>query len=182
MSHKFDSVTDASFTDLYRVRETVLILNLAVAQISSAMKDGDDSVDVLSNFFTSMMSNVQAIEKLTGALHEGEEQEDIGHHCAAVTGQMQEAIMAFQFYDKLSQRLHQLSKGLASFGELVSSPGLNRDPDAWKLLQEDIKSRHTLETDKAMFDAILDGKSIEEALHHLLPKAEERPAVDIELF
>lgn len=183
MSNELDLAGDPCYSDLCRIRETVLMLNLAVAQISGAMIDGDDSIDVLSNSFTSMMTSAQTITQLAGKLPEGDEQQEISQHCTTMIGQMQDTIVAFQFYDKLSQRLIHLTNGLTSFAELVGSPELVHNSEAWSLLQENIKSRYTLETDKAMFDAILEGKSIEEALNHLAaPKAEEKPANDIDLF
>lgn len=181
MSNQFNSAIDTGFPDMCRVRETILMLNLAIAQISGAMKDGDDSVNVLTNSFTSMMTSVQDIGQLAERLPEGDEQREIGQNCAAVIGQMQGAIMAFQFYDKLSQRLNHLTNGLASFSELVGSPELINNPDAWDTLQEDIKSKYTLEADKAMFDAILQGKSVEEALQQLTSHNEET-SDEIELF
>lgn len=46
-----------------QVRETVLMLGVAMGQIESAMKDGNESVavDVLSDSFTSMYVHVQRI-------------------------------------------------------------------------------------------------------------------------
>lgn len=166
--------------DWCRVRETVLMLNLAVAQISGAMRDGDDSVNVLTHSFTSLMGRVAEMAHAAQALPASPERASIEQNCATVSGQMQQAVVAFQFYDKLSQRLTHLSNSLASFARLMSSSKLLHDPDAWYLLQEDIKSKYTLESDKAMFDAILDGKTVEEALHHLRkPPAADK---DIELF
>lgn len=179
---KENPASNPNEADWCRVRETLLMLNLAVAQISGAMKDGDDSVNVLTDSFTGMMDHIQVMEEAADRLMPGAEQSTIKENCQQVGGQMQEAVVAFQFYDKLSQRLNHLSNSLASFAELMASPALMHDPDAWHLLQEEIKSRYTIETDKAMFDAILDGKSVAEALHQLKTKTQEKMADDIELF
>ena len=175
------SISDPNEADWCRVRETLLMLNLAVAQISGAMRDGDESVNVLTDSFTAMMGRVNAMEQAANQLPQSEEQSIIQQNCVGMGGQMQSAVMAFQFYDKLSKRLNHLSGSLGSFAELMASPKLIHDPDAWHLLQEDIKAKYTLETDKAMFDAILNGKSVEEALQLLKPE-KAADADEIELF
>ncbi len=168
--------------DWSQVRETVMMLNLAVAQISNAMQDGDESVKTLTESFTAMMDNIGAIQSVADTLPTASSQrDDIMQNCSAIASQMQAAIVAFQFYDKLNQRLGHLTDSLASLGDLVASPNRLYNPQAWNQLQTDIKSRYTMESDKAMFDAILKGASIEEALHlsRTQDKSEEE---DIELF
>lgn len=54
---------------------------------------------------------------------------------------------------------------------------------AWGDLQEQIKSKYTVESDKAMFDAILPGHSVQEALNQSLNfEANSRDDDDVELF
>jgi len=168
--------------DWSQVRETVMMLNLAVAQISNAMQDGDESVKTLTDSFTAMMENIAAIQSTAATLPaEASQRDDISRNCDAISSQMQTAIVAFQFYDKLNQRLGHLTDSLASLGDLVASPEQLYSPHAWKKLQMDIKSRYTMESDKAMFDAILNGASIAEALH-LSRTPDKSKEEDIELF
>ena len=168
--------------DWSQVHETVMMLNLAVAQISNAMQDGDESVKTLTDSFTAMMDNIAAIQSTAETLPAASRQrDDISRHCGAISSQMQTAIIAFQFYDKLNQRLGHLTDSLASLGDLVASPEQLYNPQAWKALQTGIKSRYTLEADKTMFDAILNGASIEEALR-LSRTHGKREEEDIELF
>ena len=47
--------------DWSQVRETILMLNLAVAQIEMALKESSGSVDVLTNSFTDMYGNLMAL-------------------------------------------------------------------------------------------------------------------------
>ena len=48
--------------------------------------------------------------------------------------------------------------------ELINNPDQLFNPYEWHGLQEMIKSKYTNETDRAMFDAILNGASVAEAL------------------
>ena len=150
--------------DWSQVRETVLMLNVAMAQISQAMRDGDDSVNTLADSFTSMTGNVEVIHAAADNLPPSAEQAVIQENCLAVSQQMQAAIIAFQFYDKLNQRLNHLTGSLAALAQLLSKPEQLYNPYAWRGLQEKIKSKYTVEADRAMFEAILHGASVEQAL------------------
>jgi len=97
-----------------------------------------------------------------------------------VADKVQAAIMAFQFYDKLSQRLTNVSKSLASLTELVSDEDRLFNPQEWQALQQKIRAKYTLDSDLQMCDAILQGKSMEEILSMTAPAAEQQE--DIELF
>lgn len=151
-----------------QVRETVLMLGVAMAQIESAMKDGTESVDVLSDSFTSMYGHVQRIEReaeaLIGHAAEGQGAESIRATCKTVSSKMQQVIVAMQFYDKLAQRLSHVSHSMQALAELISDLGRIYNPGEWVALQEKIKSRYTLEEERVMFEAIMKGASIDEAL------------------
>lgn len=167
--------------DWSQVRETVLMLNLAVAQINGAMRDGDDSVSALADSFTSMMGNAEMIHAAADNLPDNPERTAIISNCEAVANQMQSTIVAFQFYDKLNQRLSHLTNSLAALAKLIDTPEELYSPYAWRGLQEKIKSKYTVDADKAMFDAILAGASVEEALQQCAQQPGEAED-DIELF
>ena len=94
---------------------------------------------------------------------------------------MQTIIVAFQFYDKMSQRLGHLRYSLASLGQLIDDRDRLFNPYEWRGLQDLIKSRFTLEEDRRMMDAILNGASVEEALALAKTKSEGNED-EIELF
>ncbi len=147
-----------------QVKETVLMLNLAVAQIEKSMGGGDDSVTALAESFTSVVGNTEVIAQAARRLPEGDEKKTIEANCHSVTQRVQAAIIAFQFYDILAQRLSHVSYSLASLGELLSDEEKLFNPYEWSGLQEMIRSKYTLDADKAMFEAIVKGASIEEAI------------------
>ena len=62
--------------DWSQVRETILMLALAVAQIEMSMRESDGSVEVLSNSFTSMVGQVKMIERTVAALPDSVEMTD----------------------------------------------------------------------------------------------------------
>jgi hypothetical protein len=172
--------------DWSQIRETVLMLNVAVAQIATSLKSGDESVNALANSFTSMVGNVETISVAAENLAPSNEKSTISENCAAVSNQMHATIIAFQFYDQLTQRLTHLSNSLGALAKLLSLPTQVYNPYSWLGLQEKIKSKYTIESDKAMFDAILEGQSVQDALKASLianksaSKKDEED--DIELF
>lgn len=170
--------------DWSQVRETVMMLNLAVAQITGTLKDGDESVASLADAFTSMIGNVETAHMAAEELSASPEKDTIIKNCEAVTGEMQHAIMAFQFYDKLSQRLSHVSGSLGVLAGLVSDPEKLYNPYEWRGLQKKIQSKYTVESDRLMFEYILNGHSVEEALE--MARQTEQSATqendDIELF
>lgn len=165
-----------------QVRETVLMLNLAMAQIGNAMKDGDESINTLTESFTTMMDNMAKIHAACDALPASPARAAIMENDNAASERIQAVIVAFQFYDKLSQRLTHLTDSLAALAELVATPEQLHNPHAWRGLQDMIKSKYTVEADRAMFEAILQGKTVTEAIRLAAQHPAAKPVDDIELF
>ncbi len=168
--------------DWSQIKETVMMLTLAVSRIEKAMKDGDDSVTTLADLFTSIMGNVGSIGKAADTLAESREKETIIMNFNVVSKKMNDAIVAFQFYDILTQRLAHISNTLAALSDLVADPQRLYNPYEWFGLQEMIKSKYTMDSDRAMFDAIINGATVEEALN-LSETSPDQPSEDnVELF
>jgi len=174
--------------DWTQVRETVRMMELAAAQINLAMRDGDDSIGALSNSFTSMIGNVNTISvalKKMGSDSDVDKiaQQTIEDNCDQVKEQMYSAIVAFQFYDRLSQQLAHVVHSLDLMGELIGDNKRLYNPFEWKGLQETIRARYSMQEEQEMFDALLNGASIDEALSICEEKMANRDASDdIELF
>ena len=181
---RISSTAVAPDLDWSQVTETVRMLNLSVAQISMAMHEGEDSVGALTRSFTDMVTRVNAI----GATAERMQQCDddargaILGDCAAVQSGIQQTIVAFQFYDRLSQRLDHVKAALEQLASLVSDKRRLFDPDEWHGLQRAIRSRYTMAEEQQMFDVLLGGASVEEALEAVRERLKEGDIDDIELF
>ncbi len=164
--------------DWSQVRETILMLALAVAQIEMSMRESDGSVEVLSNSFTSMVGQVKMIERTVAALPDSAELADakgaIIGSCSTVSEMMHSAIIAFQFYDKLTQRLNHVTGSLGSLADLVNDTRRLYNPYEWLGMQEKIKSRYTMEEERLMFEAIMQGKTVKQALAIYVQAIEER--------
>lgn len=165
--------------ELTQIRETILIINVAVARIEHAMTDGDDSVSILSQSFIDMVKSAQQITSDTEKLEDSPEKQQILNECAEISHKIQSSVIAFQFYDKLTQRMNLVSKALNSLTEVLKEQDTVHEIAVWKKLQDTIRSKYTLDSDQEMFDAVINGMPIEEALKIAIEKTTEH---EIEFF
>lgn len=172
--------------DWSQVKETVLMLKLAAAQVEFSLKDGNNSVDTLTASFTGMAGSIKAIELSASSLFEKYnvdelDQTTVNTNCQIISGKMQQAIVAFQFYDTLVQRMDHVVNSLSKLGDLVSNPAKLYSPHEWGALQEVIRSRYTMEKERELFDAIIAGEDMVQVLEkmHQVATSDED---EIELF
>jgi hypothetical protein len=170
--------------DWSQIRETILMINLAVAQIEMALKDSSGSVEVLTNSFTGMYGNLMALVEAAHSLPESPIKSNIEEAGCVVSAQMQQAIVAFQFYDRLSQRLSHVCRSLEDLGGVVNDPARLYNPFAWNALQQKIRSKYSMEDEKIMFDTLIATGSVEQALKIYIERKHEESTGDddIELF
>lgn len=168
--------------DWSQIRETVKLLAVSVAQVEGGLKSGDESVGVLATSFTRMVDDMSAVQEILTNLAPSEERDRALRHCASTQETIYSSIVAFQFYDRLQQCLQHVSSGLKGLSNIIETPGRLYNPVEWCKLQEEIRSRYTMESEKIMFDAIHDGKSIEEALALAAESANKADQDEIEFF
>lgn len=172
--------------DWSQIRETVRMLFLSVAQIEIAMRESDDSVEHLTTAFTTMMeyeSNIaRAVEQLPDSEATRELRESIMFNTQMVTQEMQGAIMAFQFYDKLTQRLSHVGSSIEGLSELVNDISKIYNPMEWQKLQQQIKSRYSMREEHEMFDSVMNGMDVREAVRQYNEMHKQDLEDDIEFF
>lgn len=181
--------SNLSQSDWDQVRETIVMLNLATAQVQYSMTDGDDSIDALTDSFTFMSDGIQNISEAIQSFAKFSDIDPVLHNevmrqCGDVSGKMQQAIVAFQFYDKLVQRLNHVKNSMSKLTDLMGNQERLHSVEEWKKLQQDIRGAYTMEEDRHLFDAILAGKPIEDVLKQMtqLKLTEHAADDDIELF
>ena len=172
--------------DWSQVRETVRMLHLSVAQIDISLREGDDSIKTLSESFTSMIESAHEITNAAKQLEVSDKNTEktkiIESEGNSIEQTMQQSIVAFQFYDKLSQRLSHVSHALESLADLVGDQNRLYIPTEWSGLQNRIRARYSMREEQEMFDLLLSGASIEEALETGIRAIHEAVEQDIELF
>lgn len=188
MSNEIPQRSTATHPDLdwSQVKETVLMLKLAAAQVEFSLKDGNNSVNTLTESFTGMADSIKTIELDASSLFEKYsieelDQSTVNENCQIISSKMQQAIVAFQFYDTLVQRMDHVVSSLSKLGDLVSDPMRLYSPHEWSALQEVIRSRYSMEKERELFDAIIAGEDMAlvlEKMHQVAISDED----GIELF
>jgi len=175
--------------DWSQVRETVLMLELAAGQVEAAMKDSNSSVEVLMDTFTSLAETLRhielALDTLPDTVGNGMVKGEIKDNTRIVADKVHHAIIAFQFYDKLVQRLDHVCHGLAGLSRLVSDKQRLYRPEEWKTLQDEIRAKYTMAEERAMFESVLRGATVKEALETYMSarmQEVESSGGEIELF
>jgi hypothetical protein len=179
--------TSAHMPDLNwsQVRETVLMLELSAVQIEAAMKDSNASVEVLTNSFTTMAGYMRMISDTVQTLPDegavGAAKQNLSGVSEHVSGMVHQAIIAFQFYDKLVQRLAHVGISLGDLSNLVSDGRRLYNPNEWVSLQDKIRQKYTTREEIAMFEAVMQGMPVQEAIDKFMAEMKEK-SDDIELF
>ncbi len=173
--------------DWSQVRETVLLLQLAAGQIEAAMREGGNSVDVLIDSFTTLAGSMRTISTTADSLPESPENTPIKAQLSAQAGEAGQmvhgSIVAFQFYDKLAQRLTHVCHSLDALGLLVGDNGRLYNPAEWVGLQEKIRARYSTAEEHEMFEAVMNGMPVREAIENYRSKTDSAgDSSDVELF
>lgn len=168
------SSAKTSEQDWSHVKETITMLYLAVCQIKSSLTDGDHSLNHLTDSFTALANHTREVDKQIQTIDQAAEIATVRQSLTDTASDMQlkiaEAVTAFQFYDRISQRLDHVANGLESMSSLLADPRKLNNPKAWQRIQREVKSSYTMESERLMFEHILRGASVQEALqiyrHH----------------
>lgn len=146
------------------VHETIKLLNLSAAQVDVILQDSELSVNTLTESFTDIVESMQTINNHLVSLDISDANKQVLDCCSETRAKIQMAIIAFQFYDRMQQCLQHVTLNLRDLSRLVENPERLNDPNEWHEYQNQIRSRYTMEAEKMMFDAILEGKSFDEAI------------------
>lgn len=172
-----------------QIRETILMMGVAIGQIEHAMTEGHDSVGTLAESFANMFHKLNAIRDTAKALPpevlNTEAGQTILSNSIDAARSTDNAIIAFQFYDRMSQRLQHVCDSVDALAALVSDSSRLYNPAEWVNLQTQIRSKYTMEEERLMFDAILKGASVKEAIataQAALSNRKQEPDNDLELF
>jgi len=178
-------------SDWSHLRETINMLYLAMCQIEATMNDSNISVDTLTGSFTRLANHTSEVSDQIQNLTEVSQLETFKADLSATAQEMQAnifaSVQAFQFYDRVCQRLDHVTSSLEKVTKVMEDEDKAFSPEAWKDIQEKIKSSYTMEAEHIMFEFIMRGGKVNEALeiyrHHFTTERIETDKDDeIELF
>lgn len=154
--------------DLLHVKETITMLCLAVCQIEATVNESNGSVNALTDSFTELAEHSRVVNQHIQAINDVSDLKNIKQQVSATSQEMQhkitQAITAFQFYDRVSQRLDHVARNLERVGEVIGNPADINNPEIWAAIQEQVKDSYSMESERIMFEHIMRGATVKEAL------------------
>lgn len=161
-------------TDWCHVRETVNMLYLAVCQIETTLADSNGAVDTLTQSFLQLAQHTsqvnQQIQEIERVADLARFKADMAGTAAQIDSNINASIEAFQFYDRICQRLDHVARGLEQVSKVMADKQQIDKPEAWRQIQDAIRGSYTMEAERIMFEFIMRGGSVGEALqiyrHH----------------
>jgi hypothetical protein len=165
--------------------ELIRLLQLTIAELAVSMDDGSKSVSALGDSITSVANGLHIIQALVTQLPETTDQEirlTMEEQCLKTMENVRTIVKAMQFYDRLTQRLVHASNNLSSIAEVIGKPLWLIDESRWLILRQEIRSEYTIETERIMFDIIMNGVPAEQALKMVEQHSIHQDMDNIELF
>jgi hypothetical protein len=164
------------------------MLELCEAQMESAIAESDQAVDALVRAFTSLADTTRSIESIADTVppeSRAATATALNEHVGAIREQVTSAVVAFQFYDKLSQRLGHVRYSLSTLAMFVCDRSQASQREQWERLFGTLRRLYRTEEEREIFQLMVNGASAEEARAQAEQHAEDldgRRAGDIELF
>jgi hypothetical protein len=136
------------------------MLLLCEAQMESALSESDVAVDELIKSFKGLIEAGQAL----GAQNDNT---NLAQQLDALRQQTAAAVVAFQFYDKLTQRLGHVRYSLSALAMFVCDREKAHERDQWRRLFSTLRRLYRTDEERQLFKLMVDGASAEEAREHI---------------
>ncbi|WP_016957574.1 hypothetical protein [Catenovulum agarivorans] len=149
--------------------ETARLLSLSVAQIHLGLSDGDVSIGKVIEFCSEVSAQCEALQNKLDS-------QETAQATEAMNQQIKKAIIALQFYDRLSQRLAHVSSGLEELADLLAMEEMIRKAAPWSNLREKLVQQYCLVDEKEVYDYIMQGASVNQAIALMQQKKDQQKA------
>lgn len=170
-------------TDFCFRAQTANLLALSIAQIHMSLTEGDNSVGTLAQSFQDLANFCSKVESLATDTDLSSKNTEIISIATDMSSQVNTAIVAFQFYDRLCQRMSHVAGSLDHLAGLLQHDDTVDKSEGWQALRDHIKQQYTMKAEHQMYDLIMQGSSPEQALAEFKAAMENHnDEDDIELF
>lgn len=160
----------------------ITLLQLAAAQLALSLKETEQPFDDLSKLFIEIVEGYNAIEALIGSTRQSDIKNLQSLH-QATQSKVRNAIMDFQFYDRMTQRLQHI---MGTIQDAIKTLEIkeNGDDAEWHDIFDRIEKSYTMREEKQLFDSIRSGAGFESAVSALIEQTFKKEAIEseIELF
>jgi hypothetical protein len=146
------------------------MLDLCEAQMESALSESDLAVDALIKAFSGLVDTARSVSAMTEGLPAELKQVAAGNlnqQVEAISKQMAAAVVAFQFYDKLTQRLGHVRYSLSTLAMFVCDRAQTTQRDQWRRLFVTLRRLYRTEEERQIFNMMVEGATADEAREHI---------------
>jgi len=160
------------------------LLSLCEAQMESALSESDVAVQELVKSFAGLIEAGQALGSMSEKAPEAGAT-DMAAQLDALKKQTAAAIVAFQFYDKLTQRLGHVRYSLSALAMFVCDGAKTGERDQWRRMFATLRRLYRTEEERQLFRMMVEGASAEEAREHIQQSTQTLRATstgEIEIF
>lgn len=158
------------------------VLGLCETQMGSALNDADVAMQTLVESFTSVAKSARSMQALAMAMPQTVQAPaaELCEQLDSMNQQLVAAVIAFQFYDKLTQRLGHVRYSLSSLADFVCDSTQSTQRKQWDGLLRTLEQLYRTEEERQIFKRMVQTGPRQPAPASTAP----RPAAcgDIELF
>ncbi len=163
-----------------QVRETVQMFKVSVALIEHSLSGGEHPVRKMIDQLSDQVSFSAKLRSQLRVLFEPKADVEPGDHVSEAEVELpkeqivpqwktldhtlDEAIVAFQDFDRISQQLDHIGNNLNKTANLLNNPERSHDESEWNHLREDMRENFVMMDAQVVYDAIMDGEGKEAAL------------------
>lgn len=161
------------------------MLELCEAQMESALSESDVAMEALVKSFAGLIEAGQALGSLGEKTPAEAGTADLASQLDALRKQTAAAVVAFQFYDKLTQRLGHVRYSLSALAMFVCDRSKSVERDQWKRLFTTLRRLYRTDEELQIFKLMVDGASAEEArecVQQATQTLRAKPTGEIEIF
>ena len=160
----------------------VTLLQLAAAQLALSLKETEQPFDDLSKLFIEIVEGYNTMEGLIGSTDSGEIEKLQELH-KGTQARVRNAIIDFQFYDRMTQRLQHIMGTIQDAIKTLEIKANGNDAE-WQEIFARIEKSYTMREETQLFDSIRSGEGFETAVKNLIEQTFKKEAVEseIELF
>ena len=163
------------------------MLELCEAQMESALSESDMAVEALIKAFTAVTESTRTLARLESVSSESDAAQNasLDQQLSQIRKQMAHAVVAFQFYDKLTQRLGHVRYSLSTLAMFVCDSNQTRQREQWERLFGNLRRLYRTQEERDIFQLMVDGASGADARaqaeHHTEPRDADSTG-EIEIF
>jgi hypothetical protein len=161
------------------------LLSLCEAQMESALSESDVAVEALVKSFAGLIEAGQALGSLSETPPPEAGAADLARQLDTLRKQTAAAVVAFQFYDKLTQRLGHVRYSLSALAMFVCDRAKSGEREQWKRMFSTLRRLYRTEEERELFKLMVEGASAEEAREHIQQSTltlRAAPTGEIEIF